>query len=121
MAGVKVILLGKAPIINGYDRLCHEKALRFTTMNCDIEPVLLNAEVLSANSRLISIAEERENVEYFDANKYLCPNGTCSVKDDSGMIRYYDSHHLTADASKQLGLSIVKRSGVPSVFFALGK
>jgi peptidoglycan/LPS O-acetylase OafA/YrhL len=120
-AGAKIILLGKAPVFPGYDRLCHEKALRFTAMNCDVESAPLDAQVLSANRRLRLIAEERDNVEYFDANKYLCPNGSCSIKDENGMIRYYDSDHLTADASRQLGRSIVDRFGVPSVFSARGK
>ena len=119
--GSHVLLIGKAPIIHGYDRLCFEKALRFPGMNCEVTPVPLAEPVISANSRLAAIAAARENVEYFDANAYLCPAGRCALRDGAGIIRYFDASHLTADASTRLAESIVEDSGVPKVFMALGQ
>lgn len=120
-SGANVILLGKAPDFIEYDRLCHEKALRFTAMNCDLKPIPLGTEIVTVNRKLQLIAARRENVGYFDANEFLCPNGLCGLKDENGIVRYYDSYHLTADGSRQLGLSIIDQSGVPDVFLALGE
>lgn len=115
-SSTRIILLGKAPIIHDYDRLCREKALRIWFMNCTVRPVPLDDDVIVANDKLKSIAEGREKVWYFDANDYLCPDNVCSVKDPDGMIRYYDRSHLTLEASRRLGTSIIQDTGVPDAF-----
>ncbi|MEO0617522.1 MAG: acyltransferase family protein, partial [Pseudomonadota bacterium] len=117
--GVNVILLGKAPVIARYDRLCAEKSLSFPGMQCDLAPTPLPATVQAANLRLREFAERNPLVEYFDANDYLCPGDLCPLRDASGTVMYYDASHLTADASIQLGRQIVAGSGVPSVFAGL--
>ena len=118
-AGINVVLLGKAPVFDGYDRLCSEKALRFGFMDCSTAPIPLNPDVAAANKQLRSIAQQRQSVAYFDANDYLCPNGLCTVEDENGTVRYYDRSHLTYDASRQLGRSIAGTAGVPEVFLEL--
>ena len=118
-SGVRVILIGKAPVISRYDRLCAEKALKFPGMQCDFSPEPLPENVISTNMRLRELADSNPLVDYFDANDYLCSDGLCPLKDESGTAMYYDPSHLTADASIQLGRKIIAESGVPKVFSRL--
>ena len=114
--GKLVILVGKAPIISTYDRLCREKAMSFPLITCDVPSVPLATKVTNANERLKRFALQTKNVEYYDFNKYLCPNGMCSVYDNNGKLMYYDSSHLSLSASWQIGNNIHKENGVPFPF-----
>lgn len=116
--GARVILIGKTPVFDGYDRLCEEKALRLSFIDCEVASVRLDASIISANEALMALARRLQNVDYFDANDYLCPNDVCEITDGRGVIQFYDKSHLTAEASIRLGESIVENDGVPSVFFA---
>jgi peptidoglycan/LPS O-acetylase OafA/YrhL len=118
-SGVRVVLIGKAPVMSRYDRLCAEKALSFPGMKCDIGPEPLTEEVISINMRLRDFADSKPLVDYFDANDYLCNGGSCPLKDESGTVMYYDSSHLTADASMQLGRKILAKTGIPRAFSRL--
>jgi peptidoglycan/LPS O-acetylase OafA/YrhL len=117
-AGKQVILLGKAPVIDGYDRRCREKALRYPLLECStqVQPAL---DVIRANQRLKTFAEATPNVSYFDIGPYLCPNGTCTAFDGEGRALYYDSSHLSMPASWQLGEMIVRSVGVPGPFMRI--
>lgn len=119
-AGRRVILLGQAPYMEGYDRLCSEKALSFPGMDCRLEPVPFANDVADVNRKLRAIAAARPLTDYFDANGYLCEAGHCSLYDAAGRIRYYNAGHLTMDASAQLGGKIVATEGVPQPFSRLG-
>jgi peptidoglycan/LPS O-acetylase OafA/YrhL len=118
LAGQKklVVLIGKAPVIAGYDRLCREKALSYPQMRCPLTQVAPLPEVSEINGRLRDFAQRTAGVEYFDVTDYLCPNGVCSAFDAKGEPVYYDSHHLTLAASWKLGEAIVEHSGVPKPF-----
>jgi peptidoglycan/LPS O-acetylase OafA/YrhL len=114
-SGKRVILLGKAPVIDGYDRRCREKALSYPLLECatQVQPA---PDVVRANQRLKKFAEDTPNVSYFDVGPYLCPNGTCAAFDGEGRALYYDSSHLSMPASWQLGELIVRSVGVPRPF-----
>jgi peptidoglycan/LPS O-acetylase OafA/YrhL len=114
--GKRVIVVGKAPIISTYDRLCREKALSFPLVSCDVHNVLPGPSVVSANARLMKFALQTKHVEYYDFNKYLCPNGSCSAYDENGKLMYYDPSHLSLSASWDIGNTIHKRDGVPFPF-----
>jgi peptidoglycan/LPS O-acetylase OafA/YrhL len=120
-SGVRVILIGKAPVISRYDRLCAEKALKFPSMQCDFSPEPLPENVIATNKRIREFADSNPLVDYFDANDYLCSDGLCPLKDQSDTVMYYDSSHLTADASIRLGRKVLAESGVPHVFSQLSK
>lgn len=115
-AGKRVILLGKVPEILDYDRRCREKALRYPRLDCPrwTSPVL--PEIAAVNAELRAFAEATPNVSYFDVTPYLCRDGICSAFDEDGRALYYDSRHLTMEASLALGREIVAREGVPAAF-----
>lgn len=56
------------------------------------------------------------NVRYFEANRFVCPQGPCSAHAADGKPLYYDPSHLTAKASAELGLALMDAGGVPAVF-----
>ncbi len=118
--GKLVILIGKAPVISGYDRRCREKALSYPLLLCSEGSVPPSADVLGVNELLKSFAGRTPNVEYFDVTPYLCTEGSCSAFDSSGSPLYYDSSHLTLPASWKLGADIVGRQGVPRPFSVIG-
>jgi peptidoglycan/LPS O-acetylase OafA/YrhL len=114
--GKLVILIGKVPPIERFDRRCREKAIGYPLLNC-LEATAAPAQyVLEMNSALREFAEHNANVEYFDATSYLCPQNICSAVHANGEPKYYDAHHLTLPASWQLGEAIVAQSGVPHAF-----
>jgi hypothetical protein len=115
-AGKLVILIGKAPEIDGYDRRCREKALSYPLLACPDYGVPIPRRISEANARLRAFAQTTPNVRYFDATDYLCPHDTCPVFEPTGEPRYYDENHLTATASAKLGARIVAHQGVPAAF-----
>jgi hypothetical protein len=112
--GKLVLVLGKAPVIPTYDRLCWEKALSFPGMDCEVANVPLAPDVAGANARLAAFAAVTPNVEYYEVTRYLCPGGECSAFDRNHDRIYYDSGHLTLDASWALGQRILAEDGVPA-------
>lgn len=114
--GQKVILIGKAPVIHSYDRLCIEKAISFPFVSCYVSPVPLVRDVSEVNEMLKKFATDNIHVEYYDFNKYLCPNGLCTVYNESGKTIYYDSSHLALPASWEIGSKIIRADGVPFPF-----
>ena len=113
-AGKRVVIIGKAPMFPGYDRLCWEKALSFPHMQCRAPDLPLAANIARANARLETFAASTPGVEYFDVNRYLCPAHQCSAFDAAGNPIYYDAGHLTLDASWALGRRILAADGVPA-------
>ncbi len=118
-AGKQVILLGKVPEIPEYDRRCREKALRYPLLECPrwTSPVL--PDIVAVNAELRAFAGATPNVSYFDVTPDLCTDGTCSAFSADGRALYYDSRHLTMEASLALGREIVAREGVPAAFHAI--
>jgi len=119
--GKKVIIIGKAPIINSYDRLCREKAISFPFVTCDMPSAPLDNQVAEVNNKLKDFATRNEDISYYDFNDYLCPNGSCSVRDKYGRVMYYDPEHLALEASWNIGDRIIKTDGVPFPFNAISK
>ncbi|WP_186297543.1 acyltransferase family protein [Sedimenticola selenatireducens] len=111
-SGSHVILIGKAPILHGYDRLCREKALSYPIGSCRVEPVELAPEILNANQRLSAMATENELVEYIDFNSTLC-EGVCSAYDRNDKLLYYDSGHLSLPGSWSVGRELVDSNAIP--------
>ena len=112
----KLIILIKVPVIPGYYRLCREKALSYPFLDCPNITVPLSKEIADVYAKLRLFAEQTENVRYFDATSYLCPNQRCSAFGPDGEPKYFDSGHLTLAASSKLGAEIVSRDGVPGPF-----
>ena len=114
--GKLIILLGKVPVHQDYDRLCQEKAISFPMMKCEYPDEPFGVDILDSNKKLQEFASQYQNVEYYDFNEFLCPNGNCSVYDENGYPLYYDFQHLSLDGSWRLGKQIYEKVGVPYPF-----
>jgi len=115
-AGKQVILIGKAPTIDGYDRHCKEKALSFPFLECPRLALPLTSAVTEVNIALKRYADATPKVAYFDLIPYLCKDGLCSSAAEDGQSLYYDKSHISLPGSWQIGESIVRKDGVPSPF-----
>lgn len=111
-----VIVLGKVPVIAGYDRRCREKALSYPGLECGVSTAPPEDEVTRVNRQLAAFAARTPNVAYFDVVDYLCREGICSAFDAQGHPLYYDPSHLSLPASWALGENILRRQGVPPPF-----
>lgn len=113
--GARVLLMGKAPIFDGYDDQCREKALRYPLLDCTASNEPLDPKVATVNARLREFAESTPNVGYFEPTAYLCPGGTenCSPLDPRGTPLYRDTSHLSGDGSVRLGGMVLASGGVP--------
>lgn len=112
--GKNLIIIGKAPIIHSYDRLCREKSISYPLLNCEIPSVPLDANVIEMNKRLADFANQHQNISYFDINKHLCPSGICDIRDKTGKLIYFDAHHLAMNASWRIGEYIVSSKQIPA-------
>jgi peptidoglycan/LPS O-acetylase OafA/YrhL len=117
-AGKLVVLLGKVPMMPGYDRLCAEKALSFPFLACPAITAPLAADIASVNRALRTFAEQTAGVRYFDATALLCSHDMCSQLDPDGRNQYFDAGHLTIAASTRLGVRLLHDAGVPEAFAA---
>ncbi|MGD8631755.1 MAG: acyltransferase family protein [Gammaproteobacteria bacterium] len=118
--GKKVILLGEVPHVNAYDRVCAEKAVTLTWLQCDYADNLLSSDIAAANARLKAFSVETAGVDYYDIVDHLCPGGLCSAYDEAWNALYYDSTHLSLPASWEIGRRIIARAQlVPPPFAAI--
>jgi peptidoglycan/LPS O-acetylase OafA/YrhL len=114
--GKRVILLGKAPVFDGFDRRCREKSLGFPLMHCSVMHAPIDHKVAEINTQLEEFAANTPGVQYYDVNRYLCPQRVCSTHTSDGQPLYYDASHLSLAGSWLLGRLIVERDGVPVTF-----
>ena len=105
--GQRVILIGKIPVIAGYDRHCLEKSLSVPGLECRVATAKASIELTSANVTLHSFADADARVEFFDPTPFLCPAGVCSTQDSNGKIIYYDRSHLTPYGSMLIASRIL--------------
>ena len=116
--GHRVILVGEIPRLpEFYDPDCGRRALSFPGLDCPAQVTApIAPEVRALNARLAEIAERTPGVEYFDANRELCPEGRCSAFAADGTVIYRDSTHLTMPGSILLGQAVLSARGVPPPF-----
>jgi len=114
--GQSVILIGKVPIVVGYDARCREKELSYPGLQCRNVTASPGGEVAEVNAALADVARNTANVGYFDPTPFLCPGGVCSALQSDGKPIYFDRSHLTLATSWALGNAIVAQIGVPEPF-----
>ncbi len=117
--GKHVVVLGKAPILAGFDRRCREKALAFPFLHCSTITAPLAPSVKDVNDELRDFAVHTAGVAYFDANAYLCANGDCSSAAPDGTMLYYDPSHFSLTGSWKVGEAIYLADGVPPPFVGI--
>ncbi|WP_226686991.1 acyltransferase family protein [Stutzerimonas stutzeri] len=115
--GKRVILLGQVPRFSSLDRSCHQKAAKLPFLSC----TQVSDEVgrLDANNLLLSFANEKSNLEYFDLRSILCRSGRCSHS-LNGDLLYFDNSHLSMEGSWSLGRELMVSDTIPSAFLGLG-
>jgi peptidoglycan/LPS O-acetylase OafA/YrhL len=119
--GKTVVILGKVPIIDAYDGLCREKAIRYPFMQCQAPANPMQEHIASSNMQLRQFAATLPNVHYYDAEPVICPAGQCSAYGADGASRYFDAQHLSAQGSLAVGRQVLAQGGVPSAFVAASR
>lgn len=115
-AGKTVVILGKIPVIAGFDRLCEEKAIRYPYMQCDGGSNTLAPDVARINRMLRDFAAATPNVRYFDIEHVICPNGNCSIRGKTNAMLYFDKHHLSVAGSIEVGKIVAATGSLPDAF-----
>jgi peptidoglycan/LPS O-acetylase OafA/YrhL len=110
----QVIIIGKAPVFNDFDRHCLEKSFAFPLKNCFKVEQRHKLEIDTINSRLLTFAQTRKNVKYIDFNSTLC-GGSCSPY-KNGKPMYFDSGHIEIQSSWQLGKQLIENDKIPKLF-----
>jgi peptidoglycan/LPS O-acetylase OafA/YrhL len=118
--GIRVTLIGRIPLMPGFDRLCEEKAVTYPGLRCPQPGVRMQAIVATDNAWLRRLATTLPGVHYVDATPQLCPGGTCRAHDRDGTRLYFDANHLSVEGSRRLGLALL-RDGVPPALEALAR
>lgn len=114
-----IILIGKIPPLNKFDKYCGEKKLNLPFINCAIKDEKIDEVVSDMNEKLSALADTKNKVEYYDAAEYFCPDGVCKAYDDQNELRYYDAHHVVYSTSRDVGKKIIETEGVPFPFSIL--
>lgn len=114
--GTRVIVIGKAPTITGFDRGCDIKELRYPFLDCGKKTSSLPASTIHVNGELKKFAQHTTNVSYFEVNEFLCPQAVCFAYGDDGIPFYYDEGHLSMTGSWRVGELIIQQAGVPAEF-----
>ena len=114
--GKTVVILGKIPVIERFDRMCREKALRYPFMQCNAPANTVPGDVRRVNDALRQFAASVPNVRYYDPESFICPAGVCSAYGDDNASRYFDAHHFSVEGSLKVGLGVVNTHGLPPAF-----
>jgi peptidoglycan/LPS O-acetylase OafA/YrhL len=111
-----IILIGKVPVINEFNRYCELRKLSFPIINCELKPTYIQQSILEANKFLAQVAERFDDVSYFDFNQQLCDLKGCRGTDEGGLPLYYDSTHLSLPGSRVIGEKLIREKGIPKEF-----
>lgn len=114
-----IIIIGKIPELDGFDRNCTAKSLTYPFLKCSPTKKPISESVQKINYTLKNFAESEKNMTYFDATQYLCPNGICTTHRENGDQRYFDWSHLSMAGSWDLGEEIFSNEGVPKAFSSI--
>ncbi len=79
----------------------------------------MDGNIEEINQKLKLFALHSPQVEYYDANNYLCKNKNCTAYSKLGRALFYDPSHLSIPGSWELGREIIKNEGVPYPFNSL--
>lgn len=106
-AGKRVTLLGKAPSIAGFDRLCEEKSISIPDLHCHRNNPL-PSKITALNATLAKYAASSPQIHYVDFNELLCPDDICNSHNSAGQSQYYDGSHIALPASHAIGLRFIE-------------
>lgn len=112
-----ILLLGKAPVFEKFNRSCMKRSLSIPFMNCGKVAAPISKKIQDMNNKLIALASLKENIYYFDVNNYLCPHGICSPYGKASEVLYFDSSHIEMNASWKIGQYIYNDKNIPKVMY----
>jgi len=113
----KIIIIGKAPVYNNFDRHCLAKSITYPWRNCSELRQINKLEIDAINTRLLAFSQTLANVGYLDFNEELC-KGTCSPYKNGKPI-YFDPSHIEIQSSWKLGEQLIKDNNIPKLFETL--
>jgi hypothetical protein len=102
----QVIIIGKAPVYNDFDRDCLAKSITYPWKHCSDLVQRNKFEIDAINARLLAFSQTLPNVNYYDFNEQLC-EGSCSPYKDGKPI-YFDSSHIEIQSSWKLGKQLIE-------------
>ena len=100
-SGKLVILMGRVPPIQSFDRDCGLKSLKIGNLDCSERTQVSRKRVQEVNSTIENIAR-LTGARYFDVNDVLCTGDLCSGILD-GQLVYHDPGHLSMGGSILVG------------------
>jgi peptidoglycan/LPS O-acetylase OafA/YrhL len=110
----QVIIIGKAPVYNNFDRHCLAKSITYPWKRCSELEQLNKLEIDAINARLLKFAQTLTNVKYIDFNAALCEGGCSPYKNEKPI--YFDPSHIEIQSSWQLGKQLIEKNKIPSLF-----
>jgi peptidoglycan/LPS O-acetylase OafA/YrhL len=110
----QVIIIGKAPVYNDFDRHCLAKSISYPWKHCSELEQLNKLEIDAINGRLLTFSKTLPNVKYIDFNSLLCEGGCSPYKD--GKAIYFDPSHIEIQSSWRLGKQLIDNNQMPPLF-----
>ena len=113
----QVIILGKAPVYNDFDRHCLAKSIVYPWKRCSELEQRNKLEIDAINARLLTFSQTQPNVSYIDFNAELCDESCSPYK--NGKPIYFDPSHIEVQSSWQLGKQLIENNKTPKLFETL--
>lgn len=114
-----VVLLAKVPYFRNFNKECETRSLRFNSLECS-KHFEQPQGMIKSNKFLRNLADQYDNVVYFDIQNQLCSNNKCSPYVD-GVPVYFNSNHLSMKGSEFLGERMLEtQDSMLEVFQNLG-
>jgi len=113
----QVIIIGKAPVFNDFDRHCLAKNIIYPWVNCLEVEQRYKLEIDAINARLLTFAQTLPYVQYIDFNAVLCEGGCSPYK--NGKPIYFDPSHIEIQSSWQIGKELIENDQIPKLFNVL--
>jgi len=102
----KVIVLGKIPLMPGYDKGCAQKSIKMPWIDC-AKKFKSSGDEVEINRFVKTLTDKYPNVHYFDIRHQTCKGTECSPYLEGKPV-YYDTGHLSMSGSKLIGESMIK-------------
>lgn len=112
--GKEIVLLGKAPVFENFDRKCMQKSLSIPFTDCNSLKGPITKAIAQVNTKLKHLAKNHQNIHYFDVNHILCNQNDCSPYKKDNQVLYFDSSHIEMGASWKIGKEIILTQGIPT-------
>lgn len=112
-----ILLLGKAPVFENFNRNCMKRSLSIPYMNCENVAAPISKKIQLMNNKLKELASLKDNIYYFDVNSYLCPHDICSPYGKTSEVLYFDSSHIEMKASWRIGQDIYNNKSMPKLMY----